>query len=402
MNCEVCNNKETHLVLDLGYQPLSDELINNNRSKELFFQTNIYYCKLCYTAHQKIQVPKKILFKKNYHYRSKNTIDVLYGMENLVNSIKKIFSNNLKNKKILDVGCNDGSLLNFFKKNGSITYGVEPSDACKDASANHKIYQKYFDLNFAKFFKKKHGKLDIITFTNVFAHIEDLKLLLKAIDYLCSEKTVICIENHYLGSVIKTIQFDTFYHEHLRTYSLNSFKYISKILSTKIIHCSFPKRYGGNIRIFFQKQPDHYNNDSKLDLIINSKEINFYNKLKGINFLIKKWKKNKLLEIKKLNKKFGPLPAKAFPARASILINLLKLTKKNIFAVYEKPQSKKIGFFVPGTNIPIVSDKDLFKIKKIIPVINLAWHIPSEIKKYLKNKGINNKIINIIKKSDFY
>jgi hypothetical protein len=49
-----------------------------------------------------------------------------------------------------------------------------------------------------------------------------------------------------------------------------------------------------------------------------------------------------------------------------------------------------------------VSDKDLFKITKIIPVINLAWHISSEIKKYLKNIGINNKIINIIKKSDFY
>lgn len=63
---------------------------------------------------------------------------------------------------------------------------------------------------------------------------------------------------------------------------------------------------------------------------------------------------------------------------------------------------KKLVFFVPGTNIPIVSDKDLFKIKKIIPIINLAWHISSEIKKYLKNIGVNNKIINIIKKSDFY
>ena len=63
MNCEVCNNNKTHLVLDLGYQPLSDQLINNNFGKELFFQTNIYYCKICYTAHQKIQVPKKILFK---------------------------------------------------------------------------------------------------------------------------------------------------------------------------------------------------------------------------------------------------------------------------------------------------------------------------------------------------
>ena len=61
------------------------------------------------------------------------------------------------------------------------------------------------------------------------------------------------IENHYLGSVIKKNQFDTFYHEHPRTYSLKSFVNISKLLECNLIHFSFPKRYGGNIRVIFSK-----------------------------------------------------------------------------------------------------------------------------------------------------
>ena len=61
-------------------------------------------------------------------------------------------------------------------------------------------------------------------FTNVFAHIEDLKNLLKNLGLILSENTVLIIENHYLGSIIKKNQFDTFYHEHPRTYSLKSFE----------------------------------------------------------------------------------------------------------------------------------------------------------------------------------
>ena len=63
---------------------------------------------------------------------------------------------------------------------------------------------------------------------------------------------MIVIENHYLGSVLEKNQFDTFYHEHPRTYSLQSFNYISKLLGLSITKVKFPKRYGGNIRIFLE------------------------------------------------------------------------------------------------------------------------------------------------------
>ena len=68
-----------------------------------------------------------------------------------------------------------------------------------------------------------------------------------------------------------------------------------------------------------------------------------------------------------------------------------------ISSVYEKINSKKIGYYVPGTRIPIKSDKFLFKkIKNLKVIVNFAWHIKKEIKFYLKINGFRGKIVNIV------
>ncbi|MDC3074227.1 NAD-dependent epimerase/dehydratase family protein [Candidatus Pelagibacter sp.] len=71
-------------------------------------------------------------------------------------------------------------------------------------------------------------------------------------------------------------------------------------------------------------------------------------------------------------------------------------SKNHIKCIYEKPNSLKIGHYVPNTNIPIISDNKLNRINKKDVIINFAWHIKKEIKEYLIKKKINNKIINII------
>ena len=100
-------------------------------------------------------------------------------------------------------------------------------------------------------------------------------------------------------------------------------------------------------------------------------------------------------------KKFGPLPAKAFPGRAAILIKLLDLNERHISKIFERDKSIKIGNYAPGTKIPIVSDVHLKKIDKDVPIINFAWHISKEIKNYLKKDSVKNKVIDILNQQDF-
>ena len=226
MNCPICKFKLSK-VLDLGSHPLCDDLKKiKDHSKNKLYRIIILYCDNCCTAFQKYNVDKKVLFPKTYHYRSKFTEDVLNGMEDLVKDCKKKI-NNLKNKNVLDIGCNDGSLLNLFKKYKSNTIGIEPTGAAKDANKKkHFIINDYFDANSIKILKKKFKKIDIITFTNVFAHIDNFEMLIVNLKKIINKNTIIVIENHYLGSILKKKQFDTFYHEHPRTYSLNSFLHI--------------------------------------------------------------------------------------------------------------------------------------------------------------------------------
>jgi SAM-dependent methyltransferase len=387
--CQICDGKLTK-TFSLGKQPLCDDLIKiGSKKKNSLYYINIIFCKKCIIAYNQIVIDPRKLFPKNYHYRSNLTKDVLVGMKDLVDDTKNKYGK-LYGKIILDIGCNDGSLLNYFKMKGAKTIGVEPTSAALIASKNHEVYNNYFSKKVALDIKKKNKSIDYITFTNVFAHIADLKLLINNLKLLINIKTKIIIENHYLGSVIKKKQFDTFYHEHPRTYSLYSFIKIAKMLDMHIENYSFKKRYGGNIRVIIG------NNNKKLsynNIVLNEKK--FFKKLLGFKKFIIKWKKSTLKIIKGLKKKHI-IVGKAFPGRAAVIINILNLNLSHIREIYEKPTSPKIGHYVPNTRIPIVSDNKLSNLKKKIIIINFAWHIKKEIRSYLNNKGLKNKILDIL------
>ena len=395
-SCEICNSKKYLVkILDLGSLPLVDDLIKvNSRKKNKLYKTQILYCKKCYTAYQKYNVKKKVLFPDKYHYRSSLTNDVIMGMESLVKDTKR-FVKTYKNKVVLDVGCNDGTLLSRFKKEKAVTIGIEPTGAAYEAKKKgHNVYKNYIDMKTVNRIKEKYEHIDIITFTHVFAHIDNLKYLISCVAKLMSKNTILVIENHYLGSVLDQKQFDTFYHEHPRTYSQRSFLEIAKKIKANLIHCSFPKRYGGNIRVVITK--------SKKNKIKIKNENFFFHRFKQLQSSMEKWKKRKKEELLNLSKKHGPLSAKAFPGRASVLIKLLNINEKVISEVYEKPNSKKIGHYLPGTTIPIKSDNKFLQNKnKIKIIINLAWHINKEIKIYLRKMGYKGKIIDILDSKDF-
>jgi SAM-dependent methyltransferase len=399
--CEVCGGSKLRDVLDLGSHPLCDDLVPiGNPSIPATYPIDIVFCPTCKTAHQAFQVPKRTLFPNTYHYRARHTADVLNGMRQLVERCEKQVGS-LNDLLVLDVGCNDGSLLSIFRERGARTIGVEPTGAAIDAKeAGHTVYQDYFVPSLAEKIAAGGGRPDIITFTNVFAHIEDLRSVLSAVRTLMGPSTLLVIENHYLGAVLERYQFDTFYHEHPRTYSLASFRHIAKSLQAGIEAVEFPARYGGNIRVLMRR--DLTDSTSPELAQMDAAEDSFEQHLLDMAERIPAWQKKKRGEIEAAVSQHGPLVGKAFPGRAAILVKLLDLDQPLLQAVYEKPGSMKIGHYIPGTRIPILSDDEFGKRQdKDVPLLNLAWHISGEIHGYMRKQGYDGPIIDIFSPEEF-
>jgi hypothetical protein len=390
-DCQVCGTKLPAPVLNLGLQPMCDDLIQiGSASTCVEYPIQISLCPRCLTAHQAFNIRKELLFSPSYHYRPRFTQDVLDGMKQLVAQCETELSP-VAGKIVCDIGCNDGSLLNFFRERGATTCGIEPTRAGLEArTAGHYIENSYFDRTSAQSLTRHIGKPDFITFTNVFAHIQDLDETIEALKLMVKADTVVVIENHYLGTVLATNQFDTFYHEHPRTYSVRSFEHIAARLGGRLLSATFPKRYGGNIRVCIGGFGDPAGAPAPVST---PDESGFPEKMAAMQAFVEDWRGNAKRALSELKAQGVSLHGKSFPGRAAILVTLLEMDAGLMPVVYEKPGSMKIGHWLPGTRIEIQSDECWISGQAQPDAMLIwGWHIAAEIAGYMRKNGYRGRI----------
>ena len=306
--CQICKSKRIKKILNLGHQPLADALtnINDKNNETEFFPIQIGLCEKCILVQNNFIVDDRKLYKKNYHYRPGITKDVLKNFSEMSTKLVNLYKLNSKSI-IADIGCNDGSLLNEFKKyKVKKLIGIEPTDTVRFAKKRKiKVVQNFMNLKSAKAATKYFGKVDLITTTNVFAHTNKLTDFLKGIKKLIKKDGIFIIENHYLADIVKKKQFDSFYHEHLRTYSLTSLIKLLSFYGFHIIDAYTSDRYGGNIQAHFSHTKKKYN--------------------KNIIKILKSEKKNKLDNVKTYNR----FEARINKAKENLRIFMMKNKKKN-------------------------------------------------------------------------
>ena len=391
--CQISGAKDLRTIISLGYLPPVNKLrkINSLTKEDTFFPTDLMYSSKSKLVQLSTIVDKEILFPKEYPYTSSTTKVLRKNFQELYSECQKIVNLTDKNL-VIDIGSNDGNLLSNFKNNHKVL-GITPEKIGKIAiKKGIKTLLRYFDEKTAKIVLNKFGKAKIITATNVFAHIDNVNKVIKNILKILEPDGVFISESHYLVSLIETKQYDTIYHEHLRYYSLNSLKYLFEKHGLKIIHAKKISPHGGSIRVYATKSKKFKINKSVNKILKHEKKFlnwNTFNKFKKEVVQSKIDLYSLLKRIKKQNKRIYGIGA---PSRASTLINYVGLDENIIDCVLEIEGSYKIGNYIPGKKIPILSEKKLYLDQPEF-VILFSWHISSELKSNLKKRGFKGKFI---------
>ncbi len=391
--CQISGSNDLKSIMFLGYLPPPTEMkkINSKIEEETFYPADLVYSPTSRLVQLNTIVNKEILFSKDYAYTSSTTKILRENFQELYNDCNKIIKISTSDL-VVDIGSNDGNLLGNFKNHHRVL-GITPEKIGKIAIRKGiPTLIRYFDETTAKLVLKKHGRAKIITATNVFAHIENVSKLMKNILKILQRDGVFISESHYLVSLIKTNQYDTIYHEHLRYYSLSSLKYLFDKYGLKIIHAKKINTHGGSIRVYATKSKKFkINKNVKKILDLEKRYLNWktFNNFRKNVFKSKINLYSILKRIKNKNKKICGIGA---PARASTLINYIGLDENIIDYVLEIEGSKKIGNYIPGTKIPILSEKKLFVDQPNYAIL-FSWHIASELKIKLRKRGFKGKFI---------
>jgi 2-polyprenyl-3-methyl-5-hydroxy-6-metoxy-1,4-benzoquinol methylase len=391
-NCLCCKSKNIQLLFDLENQPLANDFHSINYTCNLY-PLQLMICLTCFHTQLSNIVNPQILFK-NYKYLSGTSQTGITFFKNNANYINdymnKKYENDLTNfnKKILDIACNDGTQLNFFKELGWKTYGIDPATNLYDISTKneHYIVCDYWNIESSK----KFDTMDVIIAQNVFAHTEYVDNFLQACKNIMSEKSSLFIQTSQKNMILNG-EFDTIYHEHLSFFNTKSMNILVNrnglVLNQVIENDIHGKSYIFEINLI--KNNEIYNvdkyieNEEKLGLydmkLYNNFKINSINTIVQLKYKIRYYKNNGY-------KCIGGGAA----AKGQTVLCYGKIYLDYI--IDENPL--KIGLYSAKMNIPIVSIEH-FKndTSENFLVIILAWNFSNEIKEKIKCIQKNNIVI---------
>ena len=251
-NCRLCLGEFYKDSVKLKDSPLANELYP---SRELALEADIFpleivMCTKCNHIQLKHIVDPERLFS-DYIYASGTSATFKNHFRKLAEKIAILIPEGIA----LEVGSNDGTLLESLKNHGITTIGIEPSEYLAKVSENKCdfIYHNFLNATLCRDILEKHGPIDLVVGNNVFAHIDDLMEAFNNVSALLKTDGYFIFEVARVLSLVQNHLFDTIYHEHMSYHSVTSLEPLLREIGLNIIEVEEIETHGGSIRVICQK-----------------------------------------------------------------------------------------------------------------------------------------------------
>jgi methylation protein EvaC len=247
--CLICENLIEPLM-SFGKMPIANGFLTEEQfSKEYFFELKIAFCEKCKMVQLVEQPAREMMFNENYAFFSGTSRAMAIHFEEFADHVMSDYLSS-DDPFVVEIGSNDGIMLQYFKEKSIRHLGVEPSANVAQVAQGKGIntISEFFDEKLAHEIVRKYGQADVFLGANVMCHIPYLHSVIEGIKILLRNDGVVIFEDPYMGDVIDNTSYDQFYDEHVFLFSSLSISYLFEQHGMELIDVKPQWTHGGSMR----------------------------------------------------------------------------------------------------------------------------------------------------------
>ena len=380
--CRMCGGSRLHRYLDLGHMPPADQFLRPEQLARpiVAYPLDVLLCESCGLSQLGYVVSPHILYQEEYPYESSLTRAGPRHFRAFAATVVERFATP-RDSLAVDIGSNVGVLLSGFQEEGLRVLGVDPAANIAAIAEERGVptLAALFSPEIASRIVAEHGTASVITATNVFAHVDDLDDLLRAVDTLLAPDGVFVIEAPYLVNLLDRLEYDTIYHEHLSYLSVRPLSSFFERHGMRLFDVEESDIHGGSCRFFIDRGSRPVAEATLRAFVAREKACGAYDPAALAGFAARVEANRLALKtlLNRLRDDGRSVVAVSAPAKGMTLLNYCRLGPETLGFVTEKSRLK-IGRVTPGMHIPVVGDDELLAQQPDYALL-LAWNFAQEI-----------------------